>query len=94
VHAPAEDECDVTKDSFHEYAEYVFDQFPQNHMNILLRDFITNLGREDIFKPTIYSENLHRTINANKVGIVNFAMLENLLDKSKMFLYRNTYTYT
>jgi hypothetical protein len=29
VHAPNEDKCDDTKDSFHEELECVFDQFPK-----------------------------------------------------------------
>jgi len=31
----------------------VFHHFPKNHIKILLGDFKEELGREDIFKPTI-----------------------------------------
>jgi hypothetical protein len=58
VHAPTEDKCDDTKDSFYEELEGVFDQFPKYHMKILLGDFNTKVGREDIFKPTIGNESL------------------------------------
>jgi hypothetical protein len=34
------------------------DKFPKHHTN-LLGDFITKVGREDIFKPTIENESLH-----------------------------------
>ena len=42
-------------------------------MKILLGDFNTKLGREDIFKPTVGSENLHQDNNDTGVRIVNFA---------------------
>jgi hypothetical protein len=37
----------------------VFDKFPKYHMKILLGDFHTKVGGEDIFKPTIGNESLH-----------------------------------
>jgi exonuclease III len=48
VHAPTEDKCDDTKDSFCEELEGIFDQFPKYHMKILLGDFNAKVGREDI----------------------------------------------
>ena len=58
VHAPSEDKCDDSKDSFYEELEQVFDHFPMYHMKILLEDFNTKVGRENIFKPTIGNESL------------------------------------
>jgi hypothetical protein len=45
-HAPNEDKGDVTKDSFYEELEQVFDQVPRYHMKILMDDFSTKVGRE------------------------------------------------
>jgi hypothetical protein len=42
-------------------------------MKMLLGNFNAKFGREDIFKPTIGNEILHRDINDNGVRIVNFA---------------------
>ena len=43
-------------------------------MKSLLRDFNAKVGRENVFKPTIGSESLHRDSNNNNgVRIVNFA---------------------
>jgi hypothetical protein len=53
VHIPTEDKCGDTKDCFYEELEHVFDEFPKYHMKILLGDFSTKVGREDIFKLTI-----------------------------------------
>jgi hypothetical protein len=45
---------DDVKDSFYEELERVFDIFPK----ILVQDFNAEVGREDIFKPTIGNESL------------------------------------
>jgi hypothetical protein len=52
VHAPTKDKSDDVKDSFYEELERVFGKFPKYHMKILL-DFNAQVGKEDIFKPTI-----------------------------------------
>jgi hypothetical protein len=73
VHAPTEDKTDDVKGNFYGELERVFDKFPKYHMKILLGDFITKVGRQDIFKPTIGNESLHEISNDNGVGLVNFA---------------------
>ena len=72
VHAPSEDKSDDSKYSFYEELEQVFDHFPR-YMKILLGDLNANVGRENIFKPTIGNESLHQDCNDNAVRIVNFA---------------------
>jgi hypothetical protein len=47
-------------------------------MKILLRDFNAKVGREDIFKPTIWNESLHEISNDNGVRLINFATSKNL----------------
>jgi hypothetical protein len=54
----------------------MFDEFPKYHMNILLGDFVSEVGKEDIFKPTIGNESLHEISNDNGVRLVNFATLK------------------
>jgi hypothetical protein len=58
---------------FYKELEHVFDEFPKYHMKILLGDFNAKVGREDIFKPTIGNESLHKISNDNGVRVVNFA---------------------
>jgi hypothetical protein len=52
VYIPSEEKSDDSKDCFYEESEQVFNHFPKDHIKILLGDFRTELGREDIFKPT------------------------------------------
>jgi len=46
---------------------------PSYHMEILLGDFNTNVGRENILKPTTVNDSLHQDSNDNGVRIVYFA---------------------
>jgi exonuclease III len=71
----------ITKDSFYEELEHVFDQFPKYHMKILLGDFNVKAGREDIFKATIRNETLHETSNYNGIRVVNFVTTTNHFQK-------------
>jgi lipoate synthase len=44
VHALFEDKSDDAKDNFYEELEYISDQFPKYHMEILLQDFSAKLN--------------------------------------------------
>ena len=63
-------------------------------MKILLGDFNSKLGRENIFKPTVGNESLHRDSNDKGVRIVNFATSKNLVVKSPMFPHQNIHKCT
>jgi exonuclease III len=53
VYAPREEKSDELKDTFYEGLEQVFYNFPKYHMKIMLGDFNSKVGRENIFKPTV-----------------------------------------
>jgi hypothetical protein len=72
AHSPTEEKSDVSKDSFYEELEQVFDHFPKYDMKILLGDFKAKLGREHTFKPTIGNESLHEDSNDNGVKSSKF----------------------
>jgi hypothetical protein len=92
VHAPTKETTDDVKDSFYEELERVFHNFPKYHMKILLGDFNSKVGREDIFKPTIGNESLHQVSNDN--GVVHFGTFENLIAKNTMLSHRNFHKFT
>jgi hypothetical protein len=50
-------------------------------MKILLGEFSAEVGREDIFKPTIGNVSLHEISNDNGVRLVNFAASKNLISR-------------
>jgi hypothetical protein len=82
------------KDSFYEELVRVFDKFHKYHMKILLGGFSAKVGKEDIFKPTVGNESLHKVSNDNGVRLVNFAMSKNLRVKHTMFPHCNIHEYT
>ena len=55
-------------------------------MKNLLGDYNAKLARQNIFKLTIWNENLQQNSNDNRVRIVNFATSKYLFIKSTMFL--------
>jgi hypothetical protein len=94
VHAPSEDKDDVIKDSFYKKLEQILEQFPRNHMKILVGDFNAKVGREDIFKPVIGNESLHEANNDKGVRVVNFATLKNLIVRSVTFPHGSIHKHT
>ena len=72
MHETREEKSDNLKDSFYEELEKVFDHFPKYNKKTLLGDFNAKVGRENIFKPTIWNYSLHHDSNDNGVRIVNF----------------------
>jgi hypothetical protein len=71
-------------DSFYEELECVFDKYPKYH-NMILLDFNAKVGREDIFKPTIWNESLHEISNDNGVRVISIATSKHLFVKRTMF---------
>jgi hypothetical protein len=96
VHGSTEVKTDDVKDSFYEELKRVLDEFPKCHMKILSGDFNAKVGREDIFKPTIGNESIHKISNDIGVRLVNFATSKDLTAKSThtMFPHRSIYKYT
>jgi exonuclease III len=92
VLAPTEDKIDDMKSSFYKELECVFDEFPKYHTKILLGDFNATVGREDIFKPTIWNDNLHKISNDN--GVIIFATCRSLTIKPTMLPHHNIHNFT
>jgi exonuclease III len=66
VHAPTENTIDK-KDRFYEGLQSVFDKFTKYNMNILLGEFNTKVGTEDILKLTNRNNSLLETSNNNEL---------------------------
>jgi exonuclease III len=69
VHAPTGDKIHNVKDRLCKELEHVFDNFHKYHMKILLGDFNVKVSKEDIFKPLIGNEVLHKISNDNGVRV-------------------------
>jgi hypothetical protein len=69
---------------------YPAHNFPKCRMKTLLQGFNAQLGREDIFKPTIGNKSLHQDYNDKDARIVNFAvslmLLRALCSRTETFI--------
>jgi hypothetical protein len=79
------------KGSFYKKLERAFDKFPEYHTIILLGEFNSKVGREDILKPTIGNKSLHEISNDNGV---NFAKSKNMTVESTTFPHRKIHKFT
>jgi hypothetical protein len=93
VHEQTEDIINDMKDRFCKELEHVFDKFPKYHTKILLADFSAKVGREEIFKSTIWNETSHEITNDNGVRIVNFAIHQILTVESRVFPLGNVHEF-
>jgi endonuclease/exonuclease/phosphatase family metal-dependent hydrolase len=82
------------KDSSYEELECIFHEFPKYRMRVLLGDFNAKIGKEEIFKPTIGNENLHKISNGNGVRAVNLVIPKSLTVKSTIFPHCNIHKFT
>jgi hypothetical protein len=64
---------EMIQDSFNEVLEQNFYNFPQYQTKILLGDLNAKVGRDNIFKPAIGNESLHKDSIDSGVRMVNFA---------------------
>jgi hypothetical protein len=92
LHAPTEDKTDDIKDRF--YEELELDKFPKYHTKILLRDFNTKVGREDVFKQQLGMRVYMKLVMDNVVRVVNFATSKNITVISMMFPHCNICKFT
>jgi hypothetical protein len=60
----------------------------------MLGNLNTKVGRENIFKPTIWNESQHWDSSENGVRIVKFVESKDLVVKSTMFPHINIHKYT
>jgi len=84
----------IPKTVFTRNKSRIFCHFPKYHIKILLGDFNAKEGSENIFKPTIGNESLHKDSNDNGLRTVNFATSKSLAVTSKIFSHRNIHKYT
>jgi hypothetical protein len=94
VHALTQDKIDDVKESLYEELEHVFDEFPKYHTAVLLGGINAKAGREDIFKPAIGYESLHKISNDNGIKVVNFVTSKNPTAKGTVFPHYSIHQYT
>jgi hypothetical protein len=78
-YAPTKYKSDDIKNKFYEDLDVVCDTLPVDKPKIILRDLNAEIGKENIYKPTIGSESLHEITNDNRNKLITFATAKNMI---------------
>jgi exonuclease III len=71
AHAPTEEKSE--EETFYEGLERAYDEAPRGDIKIVFGDMNAQIGREDIYLPTIGKRGLHQQSNDNGIRLINFA---------------------
>jgi len=93
-HAPTEDKDDETKSTFYEKLQALLDRIPHRDVKILIGDFNAQVGREEMYRPTIGKHSLHVESNDNGSRLVDFAVMNNCVIKSTFFPHKDIHKAT
>lgn len=79
VHASTENKNEEKKEEFYEELKRAYDLAPRFDMKIVMGDFNSKIGKEDVYFPTTGKHSLHDITNNNGYLLVNFASSKNMV---------------
>lgn len=94
AHAETEDKDEITKESFYQILERVFENAPSNDIKIILGDLNAKVGREHAYRRVTGSHSLHEESNDNGRRVIDFATTRNLVISSTCFPRRDIHKWT
>jgi exonuclease III len=94
VHAPTEEKPEEGKGAFYEVLEKIYDECPRGDIKIVLGDMNAQIGKEDIYIPTIGKHSLHSQSNDNVLRLINFAASRSMEIGSTIFCHKNMHKAT
>ncbi|XP_052903021.1 uncharacterized protein LOC128310418 [Anopheles moucheti] len=94
AHSPHLGSADDDKENFYTQLEREYDRCPQHDVKIVIGDFNAQVGREEVYKPTIGSSSTHQLTNDNRLRLVNFASSKHMTIRSTFFQHAPRFSYT
>jgi hypothetical protein len=94
AHAPHNERPDEEKEVFYSLLENTYKKCPRHDVKIVIGDLNAQVGREEIFRPTIGRFSLHRESNENGLKLINFAASHNMVISSTLFRRKNIHKAT
>ena len=79
IHAPNNEKTEEIKEEFYNLIQQNINQIANSYIKIILGDFNSKAGKEDIYKPTIGNESLHNETNNNGTKMIQFAISKGLM---------------
>lgn len=89
VHAATEDKNEKKKEEFYEKLKRAYDFASRFDMKIVMGDFNSKIGKEDVYFPTIGKHSLHDITNNNGYLLMNFASFKNMVIASTWFPHKH-----
>jgi len=78
MRAPTEGK-ELEKEAFYQKIEEIYDSCPFNDINIVLGDWNTKTGREEIYQGVIGRQSMHLNTNNNGQRLVDFVAAKNMV---------------
>jgi endonuclease/exonuclease/phosphatase family metal-dependent hydrolase len=94
AHAPHNLRPEKEKDEFYARLEKTYKECPKHDIRIVIGDLNAQVGREEIYRPTIGRFSLHRETNENGLRLINFAAEHNMVISSTCFNRKNIHKAT
>ncbi|XP_055390543.1 craniofacial development protein 2-like [Condylostylus longicornis] len=89
AHSQTKEAEDFAKENFHDILYKTYGACPRYDAKILLGDFNSKIGREQIFGKTIGTHSLQHTTNDNGFRLIDLAASCNMVISSTYFLHRD-----
>ena len=94
VHAPTEPSEEEDKDAFYGALEQSLDQAPRADIKIVIGDFNAQVGKEQVYAPTIGANSLHNETNDNGRRMIGLAASRGLVVGSTLFRHKRIHLAT
>jgi hypothetical protein len=94
VHAPHNGRPDKEKDDFYSLLEKTYLERPKHDIRIVIGDLNAQIGREEVYRPTIGRFSLHPDTNENGLRLINFSAAHKMVISSTCFRRKNIHKVT
>jgi hypothetical protein len=68
--------------------EKTYDSIPRNNMKVILGGLNAKIGKENWYRGTIGTENVHEVTNNNGIKLIDFAESKNMIVSSTYFPHK------
>ena len=94
THAPHNARSDEDKEVFYETLTSTYDKIPKHDVKVILGDFNSQVGKEEVYGSTIGKYSIHNDSNDNGIRLIDFATSKNLIIRSTFFPHKRHHLVT
>jgi hypothetical protein len=94
VHTPTEVSAEEEKESFYDGLQKTYEESPSYDVKIVIGYINAQIGKEEVYCPTVGKHSVHENTNDNGYRLIQFATLNNMVIGSTMFQHKNIHKST